>query len=101
SGSGGYFGGGIDFPVAVAIDADGSVWTANYGNSTATKLSHTGSPISGSGGFGDNQLAGPVAVAIDANHYAWLANQSANVGSVSSISPDGSVVATYASGGDS
>jgi hypothetical protein len=94
SGSGGYFGGGVFYPVAVATDTDGSVWAANYGNSTASRLNSLGSPISGSGGFGANHLAGPVAVAIDANHNAWFVNQSAGSGSVTSISSDGSQVAT-------
>ncbi len=98
--TGGYFGGGVDFPVGIATDTDGSVWTANYGDSTASRLSSTGSAISGGTGFGVNQLVGPVAVAIDANHYAWLANQSADSGSVTSISPNGAQVTTIASGGD-
>jgi streptogramin lyase len=94
SGSEGYFGGGVDFPVAIAADTDGSVWTANFGDSTTTKLSSAGSPISGSKGFGSPKLEGPVAIAIDAHHTAWLANYSADSGSVTSISSDGSQVNT-------
>jgi sugar lactone lactonase YvrE len=100
SGAGGFYGGGVYFPVGIATDTDGSVWIANYGNSTASRLNSEGSPISGSGGFGVNQLAGPVAVAIDASHNAWFANQSADSGSVTSISPNGSIVTSTASGGE-
>jgi streptogramin lyase len=92
SGTDGYFGGGVFFPVAIASDSDGKVWTANYGSSTASLLSENGSPISGGGGFGADQLSGPVAVAMDANHNAWFANQSGDSGYVTSISPDGSHV---------
>jgi len=94
SGSYGYSGGGVFFPVAIASDSNGNIWTANYGNSTGSVLFDTGSPISGSGGFGAGQLSGPVAVAIDANHNAWFANQSADSGSVTSVSPNGSQVTT-------
>ncbi len=100
SGASGYYGGGIFFPIAAAADADGSVWIADYGDSTATKYAMAGTPISGSTGFGSAQLQGPVAVAVDANHNAWFANQAAQTGSVTSISADGSVVNTFPCGGD-
>jgi len=99
SGSYGYYGGGVYFPVAVAADSAGNIWSANYGNSTASLLSSSGTAISASGGWGAGQLSGPVAVAVDANRYAWFANQSADNASVSSISPDGSKVTTVLSGG--
>jgi hypothetical protein len=96
----GYFGGGLDFPFAVATDTDGNVWTANLGDSSASKFSSTGSAISGSGGFGTGDLAGPVAVALDAGNNAWFANQNANSGSVTSISSSGTPATDYANGGD-
>jgi streptogramin lyase len=98
--SGGYFGGGLDFPLAVATDTDGSIWTANQGDSTASKFNNSGTALSASGGWGLSEgIAGPAAVAIDGNHYAWFANQEADAGSVTSISPDGSQITTYNSGG--
>ncbi len=96
----GYYGGGVFFPVAVAADTDGSVWVADYGDSTATKFTSAGTAVSPSTGFGSSQLLGPVALAIDANHTAWFVNQSAQTGSVTSISADGSKVNTFACGGD-
>jgi sugar lactone lactonase YvrE len=94
-----FFGGGVFFPIAVATDTDGSVWIANQGDSSASKLDGNGSPKSGSSGWGSGHLAGPVAVAIDASHNAWFANQEASSGSVTSISPDGSIVTEVPSGG--
>jgi streptogramin lyase len=92
--------GGVYFPVAVAADTDGSIWTANQGNSTVSKLSNSGSAISTGAGWGAGNLSGPSAVAIDANHNAWFANTSASSGSVTSVSPDGSTVSEITSGGD-
>lgn len=100
SGTSGYSGGGVYFPVAVAADTDGSVWIANYGDASATRLTLAGTAVSGSTGFGSAQLEGPVAVAIDASHNAWFVNQSAPEGSVTSISQDGSKVNTVVSGGE-
>lgn len=94
SGTDGYYGGGVYFPVAVASDSNGNIWTANYGDSTASLLLDNGSAISGGGGFAADQLSGPVAVAIDANHNAWFANQSGDSGSVTSVSQNGVQVKT-------
>jgi hypothetical protein len=95
--SGGYSGGGVDFPVGVATDTNGSVWVADLGDSSASKFSNSGSVITASGPFTAGE--GPVAVAIDANHNAWFADQSADSGSVTSISSNGSQSSTYISGG--
>jgi sugar lactone lactonase YvrE len=99
SGAGGYFGGGVYFPLAVAADTDGTVWVADYGDSTATKFSMTGTALSPSTGFAPSQMEGPVAVAVDANHTAWFANQGGQNGSVSSVSADGSKVNMFDCGG--
>src|SRR6202012_1837027 len=98
---GGYFNGGVFFPVAVAADTDGSMWSANYGNSTASRLTSRGASVSGRSGFGASGLAGPVGVAIDAAHNAWLVNQSASPGTVTSISADGGTIRTISCCGDS
>lgn len=100
SGTTGYVGGGIFFPFAAAADSDGSVWIANYGGSTASRFTSTGTALSPATGFGSQQLLGPSAVAVDANHNAWFVNQSAQNGSVTSISADGSQVNTFACGGN-
>ncbi len=87
SGSGGFGGGGLNFPIAVASDSTGRIWTSNYGNSTASLLTNSGAAISGSSGYGGGQLNFPVAVAVDANGNAWLADQSSTT--VTSITADG------------
>ncbi|MGA9673646.1 MAG: NHL repeat-containing protein [Terracidiphilus sp.] len=96
-----FSGGGVYFPGAVATDTDGSIWLANYGDSTATKLSNSGSAVSGSGGWGvPGQLSAPEAVAIDANHYAWFANSGDSPGTATSISPNGTTISMITSGGN-
>jgi len=97
--AGGYYGGGVYFPVAVSSDTDGNIWIANLGSDTASKLNNSGSAISGSGGFGAAELAGPCAVALDENNNAWFADQYAGTGSTTSISSSGSQADEITSGG--
>src|SRR6202020_1363105 len=92
SGTGGFTGGGLFFPEAVASDASGNIWIADYGDLLATKLSNNGTPASGSP-YGGTQLSLPDAVAVDANGNAWLANQSA--ATITYISADGSQASQY------
>jgi hypothetical protein len=93
-------GGGIDFPIAVATDSEGEVWTANEGDSTASLLSNSGSAISSGSGWGSGDgLAGPVAVAVDSGRNAWFADEEADGGTVSCVSPSGSPITTISSGG--
>jgi streptogramin lyase len=93
SGTTGFSAGGLNYPKSLAIDPNGTVWLANYGNSTVTLLSSTGQPLSGAKGYASPQFSFPLAVAIDANHNGWVANFSSN--SVSKISPDGSQITSY------
>ena len=94
AGSGGFTAGGLDFPIAVAIDTDASAWVVDYGSSSVTHLSGAGVPLSGASGYSSPQLQFPVAVAIDASHNAWLANQSATT--VTRVARDGSLFTSYA-----
>jgi streptogramin lyase len=87
SGSDGFSGGGINFPVAAGSDSAGNIWISNYGSSSATLLANSGTAISGANGFGNGQLVFPVAVALDDFDNAWLANQSSNT--VTAISANG------------
>ncbi len=93
SGANGFSGGGINFPVAVASDSAGNIWTSNYGASTASLLSNNGNAISGSSGFGSGDLNFPVAIAADAGGNSWLANQSSTT--VTRITADGSQATSY------
>jgi hypothetical protein len=100
AGSGGFTGSGLDFPVAVAIDTDGSAWAVDYGDSHLTHLSSSGQALSGASGYTSPQLAFPVNAAIDANHNVWVVNSTAAVGATESavvkVSPDGSQFTSYA-----
>ena len=59
SGTGGYFDGGVFYPFAAAADTDGSVWIANYADSTATKFAAAGTAISPSTRIRIVAAAGP------------------------------------------
>ena len=93
AGASGYAAGGLNYPIAVAIDTDASAWVVDYGNSHLTKLTGTGTPISGTLGYTTPLFAFPVAVAVDGNHNAWIANQSSNY--VTKVSQDGSTFTNY------
>ena len=80
--------GGLNFPVAIAFDRNGTAWVVNYGNSHLTLLNPSGVPQSGTAGYVSTQLAFPVAVAVDSQGFGWVANQSAS--SVTRVAADGS-----------
>ena len=93
SGSAGYQNGGLNYPLSVAIDPNGTVWVVDYGNSHVTLLNSAGNPISGTSGYTTPLFAFPVAVAVDANHFGWIVNQSSN--NVTKVAPDGSSFTNY------
>ena len=88
SGDNGYQSGGLDFPIAVAIDPNGTTWVVDNGNSHITLLNPSGTPLSGLDGFTSSTLAFPSTVAIDAEHFGWIGNQ--NDVTVTKVAPDGS-----------
>jgi streptogramin lyase len=85
SGALGYAAGGIYYPQALAADTDGSVWVVNYGNSTITHLTASGSAASGA--LTAASIEFPDAVAVDANHNAWVASETTST--ITRISADG------------
>lgn len=87
AGQNGYTAGGLNYPISVAIDPNGTTWVVDYGNSHVTLLNQLGTPISGTTGYTTPLFAFPVAVAVDANHNGWIANQSSNT--VTKVTPDG------------
>ncbi len=66
--------GGIYYPQAAAADSTGSIWVANYGNSSATLLAADGSAIS-QNGYAVSALPFTTSVALDSLHNAWFAAQ--------------------------
>lgn len=81
---------GMNYPAAVAMDTDGSVWLANYGNASAAHLTFDGTPLSGTSGYRSEDIQFPVSVALDSRHNAWLANSSENT--ITRVSQDGSSI---------
>jgi streptogramin lyase len=93
AGASGFTGAGLDYPVAVAIDTDSTVWVVDFGNSHLTHLSSSGQALSGTSGYTSSTLAFPVAAALDSNHNVWIANQGGTT--VTKMSPDGSQFSSY------
>lgn len=87
SGTAGYTTGGLNYPIAVAIDTNSTAWVVDYGNSHLTLYNSSGQPISGAKGYSAPDFVFPVAVAIDGNHNGWIANQGSTT--VTKVSPDG------------
>lgn len=87
SGTTGYTAGGLNYPIAIAIDTNSTSWVVDYGNSHLTLYNSSGQPTSGAKGYSTTNLVFPVAVAIDGNHNGWIANQGSTT--VTKVSPDG------------
>ena len=83
--------GGINYPLGIATDTNGTVWVADSNLSHVTLLSTTGTAISPAPGFGGGFVEAPVWVAVDANHNAWVGNTGAGP-LLTRISPDGTQV---------
>jgi streptogramin lyase len=96
SGATGYSAGGVAYPIAVAVDTNGTVWVVDNYNATVTLLSSSGQPLSGATGYASSQFAFADAIAIDANHNGWVGNSEANPGTVTKVAPDGSQFTSYA-----
>jgi streptogramin lyase len=84
---GGYTGGGIYLPCAVAATPGGPVWIADYANAAATLLAKDGTPLSGAQGYAASSLIFTTAVAVDASQNGWFAYQ----GGVAKVTPSGAV----------
>lgn len=96
SGATGFSQGGINFPVAVAIDTNGTSWIVDYGNSHLTLMTNSGTPLSGTSGYTTAGFEFPVAVAVDSKCYGFVANQSGNT--ITRVAPDGSAFASFVTG---
>lgn len=69
--------GGVYYPYAIAADTDGSVWIADYGDSTATHLAANGASLAGASGYKSaSHITFPGSVAVDGSHNAWLGAES-------------------------
>ena len=97
AGANGFSAGGLNFPVAVGMDAAGSTaWVVDYGNSHVTLLNTAGSPLSGASGYTTDLFAFPVAVAVDGSGNGYIGNQSSNA--VTRVARDGSTFTNFVVG---
>ena len=73
------FGGGLNFPEAITLDAAGNVWVGNYGNSTLSKFAGSaaatpGSALSPDAGYTGGGLSFPQGLALDGSGNIWASN---------------------------
>jgi streptogramin lyase len=69
-----YFGGGLNVPQGIAIDATGNVWVANLIANTLSEFTPAGLAISSTTGYKGGGVNEPTAIAIDLTGNAWVAN---------------------------
>ncbi|MGH7778442.1 MAG: choice-of-anchor D domain-containing protein [Candidatus Binataceae bacterium] len=96
----GYSGGGLDYPVAIAIDGSGGAWIADYGGNSITELDSDGNAVSPSSGYVGGGLSYPDALAVDGSGDLWAANDGSD--DISEFSASGvplSSAAGFISGG--
>jgi sugar lactone lactonase YvrE len=91
-----FTGGGLSEPTALAIDAAGNVWVANY-NNAVTELSPTGVALSPPGGFSGGGLQESFGLAIDSAGHVWVCNEQGIAagsvrGSVTELAADGTIL---------
>lgn len=91
-----YSNGGISYPLAVAFDPSGVAWIVNYGSSSVTTLTNSGTALSGSSGYGSYEYQFPVAIATDSKCNSFVANQSSNT--VTFTSADGAINGSFVTG---
>jgi hypothetical protein len=84
---GGFTGGGIYAPAAVAIAPSGYIWIVN-GNGTLTKLDSTGAAYSGSPYSGGGLLSTGAGIAINGSGNIWVTS-SGSPGSVAKFNSSG------------
>lgn len=73
--SGGFKGGGLNYPQQIAMDQQGSAWVLNS-DSTLSELDFNGEPVKGSPFSGGGTMSGN-GLAIDGAGFIWVANSGA------------------------
>ena len=95
--SGGYTGGGLLEPNAIAIDSSGHIWVTNQGSGSITELNGYGTPLSPSSGYTGGGSNGPNGIAIDGSGNIWAGNLANDVTELSdngqALSPSGGYTA--------
>ena len=88
--------GGLNFPIAVSFDRNGTAWVVDYGDSHVSLLDASGNPLSGPDGYASPEFQFPVAIAVDSTGSGWVANQSG--GTVTQVTADGKSFTSFAVG---
>jgi hypothetical protein len=89
---GGYTGGGLNIPNAIAIDTNGNAWASNN-NGTLSEVTSSGVAVSS--GFSGGGLAGVApGLAIDGSNHIWVASQgvSPSLGAIVEFDSSGNVL---------
>ena len=102
-----FTGGGIAYPLSLAVDGAGDIWIANDSAATpnVAELSSSGAFLSGAGGYTAGGMVTPMAIAVDGSGNAWVGdwgNGTTIPGNVVELSGSGSVLSAangYAGGG--
>jgi streptogramin lyase len=81
SSQGGFTGGGLDEPTAIAIDGADNVWVANslgfgFDSGSVTEFSNSGTPLSPADGFTGGGMNSGASIAIDNSGNVWIGNGS-------------------------
>jgi hypothetical protein len=74
SSSGGYTGGTLYAPNAVAIDGAGNAWVADSQSDDIVELSNSGAVLSGPNGLAGGSYELPNSIAVDGSGDVWTAN---------------------------
>ncbi len=85
----------LSAPTGIAADASGSVWIANTGSRSVTRLDSSGAVLSGATGYAAGQI-GQGAIAVDAAGNTWLG--AGTPGAILRITPAGTA-STFTGGG--
>jgi DNA-binding beta-propeller fold protein YncE len=74
-------GGGVNFPIGVAIDSNGRIYVADYGNNRIVRMDNMNGDnrlTFGSMGIGQGQFSGPSGIAVDSSFHIYVADSGNN-----------------------
>ena len=86
-----YYDSSLDYPNSLATDSSGSIYIANYANSSASVYNSSGNLVSGDGGLASGSSSFPTFVASDGGGGFWLSNSGDNT--VTHVNSAGTVIA--------
>ncbi len=106
SSDGGFFGGGLYAPTAIAIDGADNVWVTNNAaigyqstTSSVTEFSNSGTPLSPAVGFIGGGMNAAASIAIDNSGNVWIGNGTEGISELSNAGVPISPVNVSTAGG--